>query len=185
MSLWLNWKERLTSNQKVAGSSPAKDFKKYLTYIMKKLRGGNIVGSIIGGVIKFIIYFVLTICVLMFMIVSIAIIAIAVGGYIMLQKLLELINIVTGGLTVAINPIFSGITKGFGIISDLPKMFTDIFKGKKYKPKSSSTSKGFAIPKIPTKPEEIIYAALGIPPQQESNINDEEEEDEEEYCSAN
>ena len=30
MSAWLNWKERLTSNQKVAGSSPAVDFKNRL-----------------------------------------------------------------------------------------------------------------------------------------------------------
>lgn len=176
MSLWLNWIERLTSNQKVAGSSPAKDFKKYLTYIMKKLRGGNIVGSIIGGIIKFIIYFVLTICVLMFMIMSLSIIALVVGGYIMLQKLLELINIVTGGLTMAINPAVSGTIKMIDSIVGL-------FKKKKKKTKKP---KGFKIPKIPTKPEEIIYEALGIPKQEKSkDEDDDEEEDDEEYCSAN
>ena len=30
MSAWLNWIERLTSNQEVAGSSPAVDFKNRL-----------------------------------------------------------------------------------------------------------------------------------------------------------
>jgi hypothetical protein len=182
MSLWLNWKERLTSNQKVAGSSPAKDFKTYL-YIMKKLRGGNIVGSIIGGIIKFVVYTVLTLCVLLFMILAIAIISVLVGVYIFLQKTLEVINIVTGGLTDAINPIFSGISKAFSFIKDLPKMISALIKGKKYKPGSSSST-NFQIPKIPTKPEEIIYAALGIPPQ-ETATNEDEEEDDEEYCPAN
>lgn len=179
MSLWLNWIERLTSNQKVAGSSPAKDFKKYLTYIMKKLRGGNIVGSIIGGIIKFIIYFVLTICVLMFMIMSLSIIALVIGGYIMLQKLLELINIVTSGFTMAINPIAQGTVK---MIDKL----VALFKPKGKKSKKSKKPKGFKIPKIPTKPEEIIYEALGIPKQEKAkDEDDDEEEDDEEYCSAN
>jgi hypothetical protein len=141
---------------------------------MKKLRGGNIVGSIIGGIIKFIIYFVLTICVLMFMIMSLSIIALVVGGYIMLQKLLELINIVTGGLTMAINPAVAGTIKMIDSIVGL-------FKKKKKKTKKP---KGFKIPKIPTKPEEIIYAALGIPKQEKAKDEDEEEDDEE-YCSAN
>lgn len=173
MSLWLNWKERLTSNQKVAGSSPAKDFKNYLTYIMKKLRGGNIVVSIVGGIIKFIIYVVLTICVFMFMIMSLAIIGLVIGGYIFLQKLLELINIVTGGLTMAINPAVLGVIKFVDSI-------VGIFSKKKKKTKKP---KGFVIPKIPTQPEEIIYEALGIPPQE--TAEDEDEDEEGEYCSAN
>lgn len=172
MSLWLNWKERLTSNQKVAGSSPAKDFKNYLTYIMKKLRGGNIVVSIIGGIIKIVIYFVLTICVMMFMIMSLSVIALIVGGYIFLQKLLELINIVTGGLTKAINPAVLGIVK-----------FIDSIVGLFKKKKKSKKPKGFKIPKIPTKPEEIIYAALGIPPQEKAKLENDEEEDDE-NCPA-
>ena len=32
MSAWLNWIERLTSNQEAAGSSPAVDFKKNIIY---------------------------------------------------------------------------------------------------------------------------------------------------------
>jgi hypothetical protein len=32
MSMWLNWIERLTSNQEAAGSSPVIDFKKIIIY---------------------------------------------------------------------------------------------------------------------------------------------------------
>ena len=174
MSLWLNWKERLTSNQKVAGSSPAKDFKKYLTYIMKKLRGGNIVVSIIGGIINFVINVVLTICVMLFMTMSVAVIALVVGGYIFLQKLLELINIVTGGLTMVVNPAIKGIVK---FVEGIVKIFKPPKKkNKKAKPKS------YKIPKIPTKPEEIIYAVLGIPPQE--TVKQDEEEEDDENCPA-
>lgn len=149
---------------------------------MKKLRGGNMVVNIIWYIIKFVIYTVLTLCVLLFMILALAIISVLVGVYIFLQKTLEVINIVTGGITAAINPIFSGITKAFSFITDLPKMISAMFKGRKYRPRSSSST-SYKIPKIPTRPEEIIYKALGIPPQEKAKPEKEEEDDE--FCSAN
>ena len=184
MSLWLNWIERLTSNQKVAGSSPAKDFKKYLSYIMKKLRGGNIVVNIIWGIIKFVIYTILIICLLLFMMMALSIMAIIIGVYIFLQKTLEVINIVTGGITSVINPIYSGITKAFKGVMDFFGKIAALFKGKKYRSSSSSSSSNFKIPKIPTKPEEIIFNALGIPPQEVAKPEKDEDENGE-YCSAN
>ena len=151
---------------------------------MKKLRGGNMVVNIIWYIIKFVIYAVLTLCVLLFMILAISLIALVIGAYIMLQKTLEVINIVTGGITAAINPIFSGITKAFGFITDLPKMISALFKGRTYRPGSSKETK-YKIPKIPTKPEEIIYKALGIPPQEKAKRIKDVDDDDEEYCSAN
>ncbi len=148
---------------------------------MKKLRGGNIVVNIIWYIIKFVIYTVLTLCVLLFMILALAIISVLVGVYIFLQKTLEVINIVTGGITAAINPIFSGITKAFNFMKDIPKMISAAFKGRKYRPPSSGST-NYKIPKIPTRPEEIIYEALGIPPQEKAKPEKEEEDDE--YCSA-
>lgn len=183
MSLWLNWIERLTSNQKVAGSSPAKDFKKYLSYIMKKLRGGNIVVNIIWGIIKFVIYAVLALCVFLFMILAIALISVVVGVYIFLQKTLELINIVTGGITSVINPIYSGITNAFKGVMDFFGKVAAMFKGKKYRSKSKAGSTSYKIPKIPTRPEEIIYKALGIPPQEKAKPERDDENGE--YCPAN
>jgi hypothetical protein len=149
---------------------------------MKKLRGGNMVVNIIWGIIKFVIYVVLAICVLLFMIMALSIIAIGVGVYIFLQKTLEVINIVTGGITAAINPIFSGITTAFSFIKDIPKIVAAAFKGRPYRP-SSSGSTNYKIPKIPTRPEEIIYKALGIPPQEKAKPEKDEEDDE--FCSAN
>ena len=184
MSLWLNWIERLTSNQKVVGSSPAKDFKKYL-YIMKKLRGGNIVVNIIWGIIKFVIYTVLTLCVLLFMILAIALLSVVVGVYIFLQKTLEVINIVTGGITSVINPIYSGVTKAFKGVMDFFGKLAAMFKGKKYRSNSKAGSTNYKIPKIPTKPEEIIYAALGIPPQEKAKPEKDEDDENGDYCPAN
>ena len=149
---------------------------------MKKLRGGNMVVNTIWYIIKFVIYTVLTLCVLLFMVLALAIISVLVGVYIFLQKTLEVINIVTGGITAAINPIFSGITKAFNFMKDLPKMIGAMFKGRKYTPPSSGNT-DYKIPKIPTRPEEIIFDALGIPPQERAKPEKDEDEDDE-FCSA-
>ena len=125
----------------------------------------------------------MAICVLLFMILAIALISVVVGVYIFLQKTLEVINIVTGGITAAINPIFNGIATAFKGVMSFFGMIGAFFTGKRYTPSKSKDS-SYKIPKIPTRPEEIIYKALGIPPQERAKP-ERDDDDDEEYCSAN